>query len=293
MGLSEYIQSAEILKNTGDLTLYDLKQTTLSRGHEWFAQHPEERDRIRRNLAAFNLPDDKTSVQKVVDQVLLHYYEKLIPFCGDPESYYTYLQNHVDSREAIECIKRVHEQGKAALLATSHFGAIEMIAPVLAMAMLPVAPVLRFRTRQLSDMAARRAKEMEATGKFGPVRFIEIGKPHTVAALDMAAALRRKDVLLSMVDEKTEYSIPVTLLKRKIAGGAGLDRLLKFVRAPVSVFKAFMIRQSDETYRFRLYPVAADSENPVQELFYRLEEVVRKQPEQWYFLHEKIPFMDS
>ena len=35
------------------------------------------------------------------------------------------------------------------------------------------------------------------------------------------------------------------------------------------------------------------SENPIQEMYDNLESILKENLEQWYFLHEEIPFMDE
>ncbi|MBD3319757.1 MAG: hypothetical protein GF350_01535 [Chitinivibrionales bacterium] len=293
MSLSEYLQEYDVLNTGSGSGPGALKQAVVRRGCEWFDKNPDEKSIIRENLSAFGLDSGSDAVRRVIDNLLLHYYEKLIPFCLDAKEYYDYVRERVVAGDGPGLITAAREQGKAVVLATAHFGAIELIAPFLAAARLPVVPVLRFKTQHLSDMARDRAAEMESSGRFALVRFIEIGRPGTVAAMEMAAALRRKDILISMIDENTGYSIPVSLLNRKIAGGAGLDRVLNYAGASVAVFSASMVREGDEHYRFVLSPVAENSITPVQDLFDILGQTVKLHPEQWYFLHENITFFDT
>jgi lauroyl/myristoyl acyltransferase len=196
-------------------------------------------------------------------------------------------ENVVVADGDIEGLRAAIDTGRGVLLATCHFGAVELIGPALMIRGLPVTGVLRFATDAFSRVVQGRAAELAASGLFGRARFIEIGRPGVAAAVEMAAVLRRREVLLAVFDEETDYSIPVHLLGAQVRGGAGLDRLLRFVNAPVSAMTAFMVRNGDGTYRLA---VDAAPDGSVQGMFGRLEAAVREHPEQWYFLHEEVPF---
>jgi lauroyl/myristoyl acyltransferase len=165
-----------------------------------------------------------------------------------------------------------------------------LIVPVLAIHHLPITPVLRFRSVHFSGLAHQRARDMAISGLFGSIGFIEIGKPGTAAALEMSAVLRRNEFLITMVDEKTEYSRKTKLFEREVWGGAGIDRLLAFTPGPVRVFTPAMVRIADR-FRLELSEIPTDPPNRLIDLVYdRIHQTVRAHPEQWYFLHEEVPF---
>jgi hypothetical protein len=289
MGLSEFLQSPELLRFARTARPGAFREKLVARAHEWFSGHPEEREALRSNCRTLGLSDAPAALDILQHHLALHYYEKLLPLCGTPAAYHEYMQSHVDAEEAVSGIRRHLTKDKAVLLVGSHFGAVELIVPVLAMHRIPVTPVLRFRSDEFSRAAHDRAAQMAASGLFSSVNFIEIGKPDTPAALAMSAVLRRREVLLTMVDEKTEYSTPVSLLGRRVWGGAGIDRLLKFTPAPTTVQTVFMVRDG-EKYRLESHEVSADAAM-VQRIFSMIEQMVLMHPEQWYFLHEEIPFV--
>jgi len=222
--------------------------------------------------------------------VVLHYFEKLVALCGTPATLRQFLAHNVDAAAAVDTIKAIVNSGSGVLLATCHFGAVELVAPTVLMHGLPVTGVLRFATAQLSESVARKAQQLSASGDFGLARFIEIGKPGAIAAVEMAAVLRRAEVLLAVFDEETEYSKPVALLGRQVKGGAGLHRILKFVNAPVRVVCACMVRTGDASYRLEARELP-DNGNPVDGMYAHLEQILANHLEQWYFLHEEIPFV--
>jgi hypothetical protein len=53
-----------------------------------------------------------------------------------------------------------------------------------------------------------------------------------------------------------------------------------------------MIRVSEDEYRMQLVEVDLNSDNPIQDMYNNLEAILKENLEQWYFLHEEIPFVD-
>ena len=288
-GLSKHLQSPDILGKAASLGADGLRESLLAKGSEWYLNHPEESALIRHNLQAFDLCSDDKTVRSVEHHIVLHYYEKLLPLCGDPKWYRSFISDNVDMTDASAQISDAAQKG-GILVAAAHFGAVELVPPSLSITGVPVNPVLRFTTEKFSAMAHERASTMESSGLFGHINFIEIGREGTMAALEMAAAIRRKEILLSVFDEETSYSIPAKLFGRTVNGGAGLQNLIKFARAPLSVFCAFMVRLPEGRYRFDLVPVQ-QSDDTVASMYRALEAKLADNLEQWYFLHEEIPFV--
>jgi lauroyl/myristoyl acyltransferase len=197
----------------------------------------------------------------------------------------------VDCSDAAGILRKSIESGNGILLTIAHFGAVEFLVPSLSTYKVPLNAALRFTTEQFSRMAAQQSRHMEESGLFGPIKFIEIGKPGTAAALEMAAAIRRKEVLVSVFDEKTPYSKPVFLFGKKVYGGSGLDKLLAFTNATVDLFTAFMIRDGNDSYKLELFKLPPDRDGMLDMMYHHLENMVRLACEQWYFLHEEIPFV--
>jgi lauroyl/myristoyl acyltransferase len=270
-----------------------LKREVLACTLDWYAQNPAGRETIRANLAVFGLDSSNRALDAVVHHIALHYYEKLIPLYATPQDYAAYLRERVSVGESARRIAETQKSGRASLVAVSHFGAVELITPTLALHGLDISAALRFTTQQLSDAAAQQARAFAESGLFGQVRFIEVGKPGVPAALEMAAVFRRSGILLSVFDERTDYSMQVSLLGRTVWGGAGLDKLITFARAPHRLFAAFMVRTGTETYRLDLEDVPENSPAPIQALFERLQSTVLAHPEQWYFLHEEVPLVEQ
>lgn len=292
MSLSRYLQSREIIQSISWKSPSEARSLILDKGLNWLADHPDEGELIKKNLSCFNISFTESLIGRIQKHIVLHYYEKILPLSGDSEFYYNFLKSNVDVHE-INILNEVLKEGKGVFVAAAHFGGVELIVPTLSMFKLPVHTVLRFTTEQFSQVAYKHAKDMEDSGFFGSINFIEIGRQGTMAALDMAAVLRKKEILVSVFDEETEYSIPVKLFGKEVLGGAGLDRLLRFTNTQVALFNAFMIRTDVDRYQLKLVEIDVSEGNPIQRMFSNLENIVRENLEQWYFLHEKISFVDN
>jgi|WetSurMetagenome_2_1015567.scaffolds.fasta_scaffold00130_31 lauroyl/myristoyl acyltransferase len=291
MKLSGFLQSPDLLESLPRKTREELRGIVLTKGRQWFDSFPEESMAIARNLRGFSISPTRTLVQDIQNNVLLHYYEKLLPLCHSPAEFHRYLTERFVFPPEMEALEKDAREGAGAVVAVCHFGAVECIPPALAARGIPVYGALRFSTPGLAQAARARAADMAASGRFAPVDFIEIGGGGA-AALDMAAVLRRGGVLLAVFDEKTPYSVPVTLLRRKVWGGAGLDRIVRLAKPGAKVYTAFAERKDGETYGLRLHRLDADDASLVQSMYDDLEPLVTGLCSQWYFLHEEIPFAD-
>ncbi len=263
----------------------------LAKGKEWFDSYPEESMVVAKNLRALDIPPHQALVKRIQAHILLHYYEKLLPLCLSPEELHRYLLDRVSVPPELENLKEALARKKGVLLATCHFGAVECIGPALAALGIPFTGVLRFSAGHASDAARSRAADLTATGLFAQINFVEIGNPRTVAALDMAAVLRRGGILLAVFDERTPYSVPVSLCGKQVWGGAGLHRIVRLAQDQTSVWTAFSVRSDGETYGLRLHELNGDDPAPVQSMYNDFESLLAHYMVQWYFLHEEIPFV--
>lgn len=292
MSLSQFLQSRQILDYIQGKHPDEVRTYILEQGSTWFDAHADEIAVIEQNLHKLNIVFSNDLLVEIKHHLILHYYEKIVPLCCTPQQYCTFLRTAVDASAAVSSIRDALQNGSSVLIAFAHFGGVELTVPVFSMNSLPVNTALRFTTEQFSQAAHTHAEKMAASGYFSPIRFIEIGKPGTMTALDMAAALRRQELLLTVFDEKTEYSVPVKLFGKEVWGGAGLDRLLHFSKAKVVVFNAFMIRTGQQRYYLKLVDVDIHPQRVIQSMYSNLEDIVEDYVAQWYFLHEKIPFVE-
>jgi len=289
MSLSKTLQSPNILSTIVGKRFGEIKDILMAKGSEYYADNPQESETIRQNLASFGLPSDMDTVKRVQEHVINHYAEKIFPLAGTPAQLANFTEERMDLSQAKDLLTNALQSG-AVLLATAHFGAVEYVTSALSYLKFPVNAVLKFTTQNLSDKIQGYGKMMSESGLFAPINFIEIGKPGSHGAFRMSRVLDRKEILYTVFDEKTAHSKPVKLFNRSVLGGSGLDRLLKFAHGNVTVFNPFMIR-TGENFRLQLLPVDINAEDIPQQMFNNLQSVLEKHFEQWYFLHEKIPFI--
>lgn len=292
MSLSKTLQSPEVLQQISGKSLVEIRELFLEIGHVWYEENPEEEHQIRTNLEAIGITFENQTVEQIKENIIYHYAEKVLPLAGTVDQFSTFLDENVDYEEAKLCIVEAQKKG-GVLIATPHFGGVELVVPTIARMGVKANAVLKFSTQNLSDKAHLYADKMTSTGLFAPISFIELGKPNSNGALEMAAALRRGEVLFTVFDEETGYSVPATLFGKTVEGGAGLDKLLKFSGASVSAYNVFMIRTGVDTFKMQLVAVDLTSENPIQSMYDNLELILREHLVQWYFLHEEIPFVEN
>lgn len=292
MSLSKHIQTA-IIPNLKGITPSTLQQMVLDSGKVWFESHSEDVALIERNLKMLNLASSQELIENIKTNILLHYYEKLLPLILTPQELADFIDNNIDLTSCISKIKEVKNNGRGMLLAIAHFGAVELIGPSVARNNIPLNVVLKFSTEQLSKSAHDQAEKLLQSGLFGSIKFIELGKPQTTGALDMAAALRRSEALLAVFDEETPYNIPVTLFNTSFNGGSGLDKLIMYTQRDAAVFTAFMVRCGNDRYKLVLNEIDCSGKMAVQRLYDSLAEILTDHLEQWYFLHEELPVIET
>jgi lauroyl/myristoyl acyltransferase len=289
MSLSRHLQEPSFLSSVLAQGPAGLRRAIIERGTAWFAGHDAETATIAKNLGAFGIDHAAATLAEIQHHILLHYFEKLLPLSCSIDDYAALLEQRIDGEDALRDLAAIRESGRSTLLASAHVGAVEIIAPFLSLKGLAVAPVVRFATPNFAQAARERARHLHASGKFGAVSFIEIGNPDRAAALDMASALRRRDLLLSMFDEENPYSVPVSLLGRRLNGGAGLNRIMRFAGVPTALCAAFMVRRDDDRYQFVVNEIHDGS---IQGLYDALAKILTNHLAQWYFLHEEVPFLE-
>ncbi|MBN1578322.1 MAG: hypothetical protein JW913_17305 [Chitinispirillaceae bacterium] len=293
MSLSKHLQTSGLLSVIRGMPPQQLEERVIALGDAWYREHPEERDTIARNLEAFGLDASASTIDGIERHTILHYFEKFLPLTDDIASYAAFLEEHVDGAEGISLLEASLAARRGVCIATAHFGAVEFIVPFLALHKLPMNVVIRFTTEQLSVGAHEQAIAMEKSGRFSLINLIEIGRPKTVAAMQMAAALRRGEIAFSVFDEKTPYSKPADLFGTKVWGGAGLDRMIDFANTQTDLYAAFMLREEGKRYRLELRRIGETGGGRIDAIYRTLQEAVTRNLTQWYFLHEEIPFVEE
>ena len=291
MTLSSHLQSREFLESLPGISRDELRDHIFEQGAVWFENHHDETDTIGKNCSALGIGCDASLIKDIQRHILLHYYEKLLPFSMTPEQFKEYLSQRVVLPGENRVLKKSLGDKKGVLLSVCHFGAVELIGPSLAAQGIPFTGTLRFATVALSDAARSKAGQLTKSGLFADLKFIEIGAGPSASSLEMAAVLRRGELLCTVFDEPARHGVEVSLFGRRVLGNAGLEKLVAFMNGAVTVVTAFMIRTKDETYEFRCAELKSAPEGLTQRMFGTFERECLPYLSQWYFLHEDIPFV--
>jgi lauroyl/myristoyl acyltransferase len=291
MNLSNYLFSSDFFSSSDNKSSTQVRAYIFTKGNEWFKSFPEQTMLITRNLRTLGISYDNSLIKNIQTHILLHYYEKILPLIMSAEEYYKFIKENVKILEGFEDLKDCLSQKKGIILALCHFGAVELIGPTLCALGIPLTVALRFSNQKMAEIAKIRFNELSQSGLFAPMKIIEIGKTSSPVALEMAASLRRHENLLTVFDEKTNYSIPVNFFKNKIYGGAGINKLINLSQTDPFVFACFCLRKDDDTYEIIFKRISSKNENMIQEIYNIFEGYIIKNCNQWYFLHEEIPFV--
>ncbi|MGM0461157.1 MAG: hypothetical protein ACQEQ4_01910, partial [Fibrobacterota bacterium] len=214
MSLSKFLQSPSVLEEIQNKDFHTIKSIILEKGRHWYQNHPEEEDLIIGNLSALGKKPDTDLVEAVREGILIHYAEKIMALSCAPSTFSRFIDDNIDYSDALKTLQSCTED-TGILMATPHFGGVEFATPTLAKMGYTTNVVLKFTTPDLSRKIRSYAQEMEKSADFSRINFIELGKKETAGALDMYAALRRKELLFTVFDEETEYSTEVELFGKR------------------------------------------------------------------------------
>ena len=171
-------------------------------------------------------------------------------------------------------------------VAQSHFGATYLLASVLMAHKIEASMVGKFPEPVGSLLRANGAAIAERYGT-AKAHLLNLADPGVDVPMEMLVRLKQRQVLSNVFDENNEFSRPVRLLGREIFGGSGMDLILRhFTDAQLIVVTPFLVRTSDESFRYEIDRHSLAAGDVVQGFFGSLERRVLAHPEQWYFAQE-------
>jgi len=255
-------------------------------GRRYYDEHPDEVAEVAANLTYMGLPASGAALDEVLREITAHYYEKLFILTKGYEAVWI-AKNRVEiAHGALEPLEEARAAGRAVFLAGCHFGATYLQALVLAARGWDLHAVGKFPGRVGEALRANDARFAERYGT-GRTTFLDLSDPSADVPGAMLQILMTGRVLSNVFDENNAFSGPHTLLGRTVFGGSGMDLILRhFSDDRVLVVTPFLIRTSDETFRYEV-DVHSLAEPGLIDRFYRsLERRLRSYHPQWYFLHE-------
>lgn len=168
-------------------------------------------------------------------------------------------------------------QGKGAILATGHFGAVEFLPAALAFQGYKVAIICRFQTSRLRDSLVAKAKEVD-------LEVIDSDKGNCLLAA--LKALKQGRIIITEADEFDEWKAKdnhqISFLGAQLDYDRALDVLRKRSGAPVV---SALVSRSAHGYTLHLQPVALNEPQDFrvgEKCLAILEEMCAALPTQWY-----------
>jgi lauroyl/myristoyl acyltransferase len=261
------------------------REEILDLGLRWYDGHPADVERVATNLAHFGLPRDGAFLDGVLRGIVVHYFEKLFVLVKGYEAYWI-AANRVELGDSLEPFREARETGRAVFAGQSHFGATYLMASVLMVNGIDVHTVGNFPEPVGSLLSANVAALAEKYGT-ARARLLNLADESVDVPTEMITALLRRQVVTNVYDERNSFCREVTLLGRKVLGGTGMDRILsRFGDGNCVVVTPFLVRTSDETFRYEVDRHSLAGGDIVGSFFRSYERRIREHPEQWYFIHE-------
>ena len=261
------------------------REHVLELGRRYYDAHPGDADLVAQNLAHFGLDSGGAALEAALEGIVAHYFEKLFVLVKGYEAYWI-AKNRVDVGDRLAPFEEARRDGKAVFVGQSHFGATYLMASVLMVHGIDVNTVGNF-PEPVGSLLAKNIDAMAKRFDTGRARLLNLADPSVDVPTEMMTALARRRVVSNVYDERNRFCKRVELLGRPVLGGTGMDQVLKgFDDESCVVVTPFLVRTSDERFRYELDRHRLGEGDIIESFFRSYERRIRAHPEQWYFIHE-------
>jgi lauroyl/myristoyl acyltransferase len=199
---------------------------------------------------------------------------------------YWIAKNRVEMGNSLDPFLEAKETGKAVFVGQSHFGATYLMGIALTTRGIDLNVVGNFpdpvggMMREINDLMVRKYGT-------GSAEFINLAKGDVDVPMEMMRLLMTGKVVSNVYDENNRFCRPVELLGKKVMGGTGMDLILRnFNEDKVIAVTPFLVRTSDETFRYELDKHELGRGDLIKSFYRSLEKRIERHCEQWYFIHE-------
>lgn len=285
MSIGSYLLTREYLELVKKNSWKFGRPKIIEAGLTYYENHPADVERIASNLAYMGLPDRGGALDEVLREMAVHYYEKLFVLVKTFEGAWI-ARNRIDMGDSLAVFREAADTGKGIFIGQSHFGATYLMASALMVHGVEVNSVGNFPEPVGSMLAA--SVDTLAT-KYGTARanLLNLADPAVDVPMEMISRLLMGKTVSNVYDENNQFSRPVTLLGRKLMGGTGMDLILRnFSDEKIIVVTPFLVRTSNETFRYELDRHYLEKGDIIDSFFRSLEKRVKEHFAQWYFIHE-------
>ncbi|MCP4678613.1 MAG: hypothetical protein GY854_24495 [Deltaproteobacteria bacterium] len=285
MSIGSYLMTKERLDLVRKKSWKFGRPEIIEQGMRYYEEHPDEVERVAANLAYMGLSNRGTALDTVLREIIVHYYEKLFVLVKTYEAYWI-AKNRIEMGNSLDPFIEAREAGKAVFIGQAHFGATYLMGIALMVHGIDVNVVGNF-PEPAGSMLRRQSDTIVERYGAGTANFINLAEGDVDVPMEMIRLVMQKKVVSNVYDENNQFCRPMNLLGHKIMGGTGMDLILRnFTDEKITIVTPFLIRTSDETFRYEL-DVHKLADGDIIESFYRsLENRIKRHHEQWYFLHE-------
>lgn len=283
--LGAYVQKPEYVEMVAKESWKFGREKFIPIGMKYFEDHPEDVQIIKTNLERFGLDTSPASMQKILEETVVHYYEKLFILSKQYEAYWI-IKNRIEVGNQLDPIKEALNQGKGVFLGQSHFGVTYFLPSVFMANDLDIISVGYF-PEPVGSLLVKNTSEFAQKYNTGKLSMINIADPSVSPPIAMLQALNQRKLIMNVFDENNPLCKKVKLFGKELRGGTGMDQILNnFNDDQIAVFTPFLIRTSNENFRLEVEQHSLSTPDIIQSFFNSLEKRVRQYPEQWYFIQE-------
>jgi KDO2-lipid IV(A) lauroyltransferase len=182
----------------------------------------------------------------------------------------------------IEHLEAVEASGRGALLLTGHFTTLEIGGRILVENYKPFSCLYRSPNQ---PVIAREMTRIRAAGMKRVIHFDEVN--------EMIRALREGDIVWYAPDQgkKMKYSAILPFFGVPAVTNTATARIAKMGRAAILPYVAY--RKPDRSYHIEIFPElkhmpSGDPEADALEINQLIEDMIRKAPEQYFWLHKRF-----
>ena len=285
MSIGSFLQTSENLELVKQKSWKFGRPLIIEAGLRYYDQHPRDVKRIATNLAYMGLPNSGSDLDEVLRQMAIHYYEKLFVLVKGYECYWI-AKHRIEMGDSLEPFHEARECGKAVFIGQSHLGATYLMGSALMANGIDINMVGNF-PEPVGSMLERNIKTISEKYHTGQARLLNLADPSVDVPMEMINCLLSRQVVSNVFDENNSFCRPVSLLGREIMGGTGMDLILKsFTDHNVIVVTPFLIRTSEDTFRYELDRHYLAGGDIIASFFDSLERRIKEHFTQWYFIHE-------
>lgn len=261
------------------------RELILEMGRRYYDSHREDVEQIENNLSFMGLPYSGKKLDLVLEQIIAHYYEKLFVLVKGYEAFWI-AKNRIEVGDSLEPFLEAAEQDKAVFIGQSHFGATYFMGMALMVRGINLHAVGNF-PEPVGSLLRTNIGEIAKRFSVGTTSLLNLAESGVDVPLEMMRLLRNKKIVSNVYDENNQFCRRMNLLGREIMGGTGMDLILRnFSDEDVILVTPFLVRTSDETFRYELDRHTLGGGDIIQSFYKSLESRLKTHYEQWYFLAE-------